>query len=102
MPVQKKTIFAVGLFPDKNKNFLGNLCKRFRVIMLRGQCFDPGGKYSPEAVEDLLPEEDQQLKSQEFNWELYRCMKFTEQQLTILLGRKRSTSDFFERHPWPA
>ncbi|MCH7678253.1 CDP-glycerol glycerophosphotransferase family protein [candidate division KSB1 bacterium] len=100
MPVQKKTIFAVGLFPDKNKNFLRNLCKRFRVIMLRGQCFDPGGKYSPEAVEDLLPEEDQQLKSQEFNWELYRCMKFTEQQLKILLGgsdQSQLTKEEYER-----
>lgn len=100
MAVQKKAIFAVGLFPDKNKNFLRNLCKRFRVIMLRGQCFDPGGKYFPEAVEDLLPDEDQQLKYEEYNWELYRCMKFTEQQLRILLGgsdQSELTKEEYER-----
>ena len=54
--------------------------------MLRAQCFDPGGKYLPEAVEDLLPDEDQQLNYREFNWELYRCIKFTELQLRTLLG----------------
>lgn len=54
----RPTIFAAGLFPGKNKVFLEELCKRFRVITIKGFYFEPSETLKPELAEDLLPKEE--------------------------------------------
>lgn len=68
------TIFAAGLFPGKNKVFMEELCKRFRVITIQGFYFEPSPKYKPEVVEDLLPKEEQNIKETDIVFLMHELM----------------------------
>ncbi len=97
MAEQKKTVFATGLFPDKNRNLLENLCRHFRVIMLKQQAFPAAEGSLAEFAENVLAEEELQTDGQLFMWEFHKCIKFTEQKLADLFPEENSLSkDEFE------
>ncbi len=85
-----KTLFAVGLFPDKNKTLVKHLCRNFKVIMFRNSHFLLSKGYHVEFLEDIVDEKDLKLSSKEFAREMHYCTQFLKNRISSILCSKET------------
>lgn len=86
-----KTIFVLGLFPDRNKTLMKHLCQNFRVITVRDHFYEVPPGFRPEIAEDIIGYDDSQFPHDTFSWEMYQGLKFTEKQLPKLVDCEDNT-----------
>ncbi len=77
------TIFFAGLFPGKNQVLLEELCKRFRVITLKGFYFE-SGQWKPELAEEIIPEEELIIQEVEIVFLMNELLTFLDRDLKRL------------------
>ncbi|MFQ5652121.1 MAG: hypothetical protein ACE5IY_19500 [bacterium] len=94
----KPTLFLAGLFPDKNREILSQLCRHFRVIMLRGHNIARGRSPQPEIAEDLLGEQDQLQEHDEIFWQVHKLLQHTELELKRLFQNQKATPLTYEEY----
>jgi GT2 family glycosyltransferase/Flp pilus assembly protein TadD/2-polyprenyl-3-methyl-5-hydroxy-6-metoxy-1,4-benzoquinol methylase len=79
-----KTVMAVGLFPDRNRAFLTQLARRFRVIMLRGEAGWGLAGMPIDVAEDIIGPEGLGLTADELSAETQKSLAFLESELAQL------------------
>jgi len=87
-----KTIFAIGLFPDRNRTFVRHLCRNFKVIMFRNSHFLASKGYDVEFLEDIVEENDLRISSQNFEQTMTQNTQFIKTQIGALLKRNNDIS----------
>lgn len=71
--------------PDKNRTFLDELSREFRVIIMRQQYFATEDNGTIEFAEDLLSFSDFEFDVKAFSWDLQKLANFTNERLASWL-----------------
>ncbi len=74
----KRHIFAVGLFPSANKEFLRHLCQRFRVFTFEHHYFEPKQGPGPEIAENLLSKDEIKPDNRTLVWATSELLRHAE------------------------